>query len=152
MDKWIDLFESLDGAALFMLGLYAGLLVIGVMMIIFPGMDKRMTKSMDEIQAEITQWIEYNFGNQVSEIRTYGGFCEEVGEVMRAVTKRSQGIRGTRQEWTAELKKELGDVLIKLFDIAEVEGWSLQEVLEERWAEIQQRDWQRYPQTGRPPQ
>lgn len=106
--------------------------------------------SMDAIQADITAWQIYNFPNS-TEMQVYCGMGEEVGEVLRAVTKRSDGIRGTREDWTRELKKELGDVLIKCFDAARYEGWSLQEVLEERWAVVRERDWQRYPETGLPP-
>jgi hypothetical protein len=49
------------------------------------------------LQEEIGGWQDRNF--QRSEEVAYLGLAEEVGEIMRAVVKREQGIRGTREEW-----------------------------------------------------
>jgi NTP pyrophosphatase (non-canonical NTP hydrolase) len=71
--------------------------------------------------------------------------AEEAGEVCRAVLKREQGIRGTREEWTAKLREELGDLLITMHALAGSEGWDLEEIAAARWRKIQRRDWHADP-------
>lgn len=93
-----------------------------------------------EIQAEVHAWVLHNFGNS-NELATYGGLVEETGEVMQAAVKRSSGIRGTHDEWTAKIRKESADVFIKLCDIAQFEGFDLDDAIADRWAVVRQRDW-----------
>lgn len=97
------------------------------------------------LQEEISYWISRNFGND-NELATVGGLAEEVGEVCRAAVKRSQGIRGTREEWDAELRKEVADVFIKLVDVAQFYGFDLADAIAARWDTIKRRDWKRDPQ------
>lgn len=97
---------------------------------------------IEDLQDEITTWVEYNFGND-NELATVAGLGEEIGELMRAAVKRSQGIRGTRAEWDAELRKEAGDVFIKLCDVASFYGFDLSRAITERWETIKQRDWRK---------
>jgi NTP pyrophosphatase (non-canonical NTP hydrolase) len=66
---------------------------------------------------------------------------EEVGELARAVLKRKQGIRGTRGEWDAEVRKEIGDVFGSLVACATVEGLDFYETVEERMVEVLARRW-----------
>lgn len=96
-------------------------------------------------QAAVNAWVEHNFGRG-NELATVGGLAEEVGEVMRAAVKRSQGIRGTREEWDAELRKECADVFIKLCDVAGFYGFALDEAIEDRWLVVRARDWKADPQ------
>lgn len=91
-------------------------------------------------QAEVHDWSVRNFGETPQALVTLG-LAEEVGELCRAVLKREQRIRGTYQEWSAEIEKELGDCIIKLLDVAAYEGVSLAEVARKRWASVSQRDW-----------
>lgn len=95
---------------------------------------------IERTQDEVAEWVARNFGNE-NELATFGGMVEEAGEVLRAAVKRSQGIRGTRAEWDAEVRKEVADVFVKLCDIAQYEGFSLAEAIAERWADVRQRDW-----------
>lgn len=97
------------------------------------------------LQAEVNAWVEHNFGHD-NELATVGGLGEEVGEVLRAAVKRSQGIRGTREEWDAELRKECADVLIKLCDVAAFYGFELADAVTERWSVVSARDWKANPQ------
>lgn len=69
------------------------------------------------------------------------GLAEETGEVCRAVLKMGQGIRGTREEWLAEVEKELGDVVIKACAVATSLGIDLLRAVEDRWEDVSQRDW-----------
>jgi len=59
--------------------------------------------------------------------------AEEAGEVARAVLKRVQGIRGSYEHWTEEIRTEAADVLISLMCLAEIEGWDLGDAVDERW-------------------
>jgi NTP pyrophosphatase (non-canonical NTP hydrolase) len=95
------------------------------------------------LQAAVSEWQERNF--DPSEVAVFGGLAEEVGEVMRAWVKRSQGIRGSRAEWDAEIRKEVGDVFIKLCDIARWEGFDLADAIHARWAKVGARDWRTDP-------
>lgn len=106
------------------------------------------------VQREIWAWAMKNFGARVpgrwrrepdargvSEMTVFGLLVEETGEVMRCVVKREQGIRGSAEHWTAELRKELGDVGISLMNCASYEGWDLEELIAERWETISKRNW-----------
>lgn len=90
--------------------------------------------------ADVAEWTLRNFGEHDAP-ETVLGLAEETGELCRAALKRDQGIRGTHEQWTAEIRKEVGDVVIKAHDLAGVEGFDLDDAVAERWAEISQRDW-----------
>lgn len=91
-------------------------------------------------QAEVHAWSVRNFG-ECPQVTITLGLAEEVGELCRAVLKRHQNIRGTAEEWSEEIRKELGDCVIKLLDIAAYEDVNLTEVARKRWADVSQRDW-----------
>jgi NTP pyrophosphatase (non-canonical NTP hydrolase) len=91
-------------------------------------------------QAAVHEWSVRNFGEIPQTLVTLG-LAEEVGELCRAVLKRAQGIRGTREEWNEEIRKELGDCVIKLLDIAAYEGFDLVEVAAARWESVSKRNW-----------
>lgn len=96
----------------------------------------------DETQLAIGKWSRHNFPSSDIVMSTLG-IAEEVGELCRAVLKRAQAVRGTRAEWTIEMRKEMGDVLIKLFQIADLEDVDLLDIFRRRWSEVQQRDFQK---------
>jgi len=77
-------------------------------------------------------------------VTTLGG-AEEFGELARAVVKMEDGIRGTREEWLAELSKELGDTVLKCCGIAHRHALDLHDCVWNRWADgpkpIRERDW-----------
>jgi NTP pyrophosphatase (non-canonical NTP hydrolase) len=100
---------------------------------------------LDEFQSEVGEWVSRCFPSEDPLERALV-LCEEAGEVARAALKRHQDIRGTRAEWTAELLKELGDVLICVAATAYVEGVPLSEIVAKRWAEISVRDYAADPQ------
>lgn len=66
---------------------------------------------------------------------------EEVGELARALLKRKQGIRGTREEWDTEVHKEIGDVFISLLAVAHHEGLEALRCAADRWWDVKQRNW-----------
>lgn len=97
------------------------------------------------LQEDMADWQQRNFGDG-DELSASVGLAEEVGEVCRAVVKRHQGIRGTREEWDAEIRKEVGDVFIKLVDVARTYRFDLADAIAERWGTIQRRNWKADPQ------
>lgn len=98
-----------------------------------------------DYQEDVAYWQEKNFpdhepfDNVVSTL----GLVEEVGEVCRAIVKMEQGIRGTREEWMEDLKKEIGDVFIKICDVSNRFDIDLQRTVRDRWEVVRARDWQK---------
>ena len=92
-----------------------------------------------ELQLKILPWVRHNFPDENLSTALLG-LCEEVGEAARCQVKATQGIRGTEEQWMAELRKEIGDVVIKAAHVCIVEGWSLDAVVRERWDVVKQRD------------
>jgi len=99
-----------------------------------------MKLTIAEMQNEVAPWVGSNFPNDTVETATLG-VTEEAGELARAVLKRYQGIRGTFEEWTEEMRKELGDVFIKLCHVASLAGIDLEYAIADRWNEVRHRDW-----------
>jgi len=89
---------------------------------------------------ETSAWFLANFPNE-DRVSVTLGLCEEVGEVARAVLKQHQGIRGSYTEWDEEIRKELGDVYLKLLHLAYYCQIDLDEAIQERWEVIRKRDW-----------
>jgi NTP pyrophosphatase (non-canonical NTP hydrolase) len=96
-------------------------------------------------QGEVNDWQAANF-DVLDEAWTTLGLVEEVGEFCRALLKRRQGIRGSFQEWTTEAQKEMGDIFIKLLDVAGNMGFDLSTVVSKRWAIVGKRDFRANPQ------
>ena len=98
-----------------------------------------------EFIGEVTSWIDRNFGpdglDVRSELAVVLGLMEEAGEVARPVVKMNQGIRGTREEWMQKLREEIGDVFIKLCDVADFYEFDLTDVVKARFKDVSQRDW-----------
>lgn len=90
-------------------------------------------------QDEVNTWVLHNFGRGTP-MSAVVGLSEEAGELCRAILKQHQNIRGTRAEWQEEIRKELGDVFIKLCDVANEAGIDLEYAILERWQTIRQRD------------
>lgn len=97
-----------------------------------------------QIDNEIHDWATRNFPN-TDRVVSALGLAEEVGEFCRAVLKQKQGIRGSYAAWDDEIKRELGDIYIKLAQIAGLCNWNLQDLIAARWDEISQRDWIKDP-------
>jgi NTP pyrophosphatase (non-canonical NTP hydrolase) len=93
------------------------------------------------MQDQVATWVDHNFPGTTPAEKCLG-LAEESGEVCRAVLKLEQGIRGTREEWREEIAKELGDVFVKLCDVATAYELDLQDAVEQRWATVRARDWQ----------
>lgn len=95
---------------------------------------------MDKVNDEVAEWAAKNFPYENRGTISLG-IAEEVGELCRAVLKQHQGIRGTYADWDKEIKKELGDVYIKLVHLATFCQWDLTDIILDRWDEVKRRDW-----------
>lgn len=103
---------------------------------------------LQRTQADHLEWQTHNFGPPKSH-EQFMGMTEELGELAHALLKRSQGIRGTKEEHDAAAKDAIGDLLIFTLALCNAEGWDLQSILEETWGAVRQRDWVRFPGDGR---
>lgn len=95
--------------------------------------------NLDDLQKQVATWAKQNFPDDNRETVVLG-LAEEVGEMARAALKRYQGIRGTAQEWEAELRKEIGDVFIKLVHVAAIWDIDLEDAVLDRWYDVRKRD------------
>jgi NTP pyrophosphatase (non-canonical NTP hydrolase) len=76
-----------------------------------------------------------------------------LGLAAHGLLKMNQGIRGTREEHLEEIQRGLAGVVQDVS--AEASMWTggrLLDVTEKIWREVAQRDWKRWPKTGRPPE
>lgn len=90
-------------------------------------------------QDDVERFLRRNFPRQPVEHRALL-LAEETGEICRAVLKRSQGVRGTVADWTAEIRKEAADVYIGLLALAAIEDFSLEDEVARRWTDVERRD------------
>lgn len=112
------------------------------------------------LQSAVARWLARNFPDR-NPLTVVAGTTEEIGELCelidpvlakdlarhvarlsRAAVKLDQGIRGTREEWLAEIGKELGDVMVKMCDVADWYEIDLEAAIADRWNTIRARDWQ----------
>jgi NTP pyrophosphatase (non-canonical NTP hydrolase) len=112
-----------------------------------------MDKSIKQFQAEVMEWTDHNFPGDLG-TDVVLGTSEEVSELVEAVLlliastgklsraslKLAQGIRGTPEEWRAEIEKEAGDVFIKLCHVATKYWFDLHDAINKRWEDVRQRD------------
>lgn len=107
-----------------------------------------------ELQLQQFAWVNHNFPDQLEDLLrqddSFLGMVEELGEIARSLLKLRQGIRGTEEKWLRERKDGVGDLVIFLCSFCNSYGLSLQECVETAWAEVRERDWKKYPNTGRP--
>lgn len=79
------------------------------------------------------------------------GTTEALREMLEALflqpDERSGG-RNSVTEHEEKGKDAVGDIIIFLADYATARGWDLQEIIEQTWAKVKQRDWQANPQNG----
>jgi len=100
--------------------------------------------TLSRIQEEQRAWVLHNFGNREA-WQSLLGVQEEVGELAHAFLKRHQGIRGTYEKHTADIRDAVADIIIFLMDFASAEGIDVREALDETWQKVRQRDWRVNP-------
>lgn len=95
--------------------------------------------SLRAIQWEIGVWHKENFPD-ITIVQQGLAVGEEVGELQRAILKKSLGMRGSKEEWGVEIEKELADVFIALCGVARLHGVELEKVVDERFRVVRSRD------------
>lgn len=101
---------------------------------------------LSHTQREVHAWKKRNFPNS-DDTDQLLGVVEEVGELCHAVLKLRQGIRGDNH--IAEAKDAVGDIMIFLMNFCSENDWDLEEIIVDVWAEVEERDWQKYPDMGK---
>lgn len=112
------------------------------------------------LQTDVAHWLAHNFPARnpltvvAGTVEEAGELCELIdptlaqqlakiiGRLSRAAVKLDQGIRGTEAEWLAEIDKELGDLMIKMCDVADYYKRDLERAIASRWETVRARDWQ----------
>lgn len=97
------------------------------------------TGNLAELQEQVTQWTEKNFGSTDS-WECLLGLGEEVGELYHAYLKRHQGIR-KGEDHNAKIRDAVGDIVIYLIDFCRRENLNFARCIEDTWAEVSERDW-----------
>jgi NTP pyrophosphatase (non-canonical NTP hydrolase) len=112
------------------------------------------TVNLRMMQNEVRNWADRNFDmvNLSPEDQTalvaLTGVGEEAGEIVRAIRKLCQGIRGTREEWIEEIKKEAGDLVIQLMSGLNALDLDINDCVHTRWQSVGKRDWKKFPKNG----
>lgn len=102
-----------------------------------------------QLQDEQRPWVARNFPGREAHYPLRGA-VEELDELAHAHLKELQGIRGTAAEHKAKAKAKdaVADTIIFLADYCSARGFDLQEIVEQTWAKVRQRDWRADPKGG----
>ena len=103
--------------------------------------------TLKRVQQEQVAWVAHNFGDRPQWMPILG-CMEELGELAHSFLKREQGIKGTHEQHTADIRDALADVVIFLCDVASSQGIDLDAALAETWAIVRQRDFKADAMTG----
>jgi NTP pyrophosphatase (non-canonical NTP hydrolase) len=101
--------------------------------------DPAVEPLLDELAWLSHAWIEARWPGE-SDADRIAALVEEVGELARAMVKRGHDERGSVEEWTTEVCKEWGDVVLILLDIAEREGFAPTAAVWSHYWSIRDRD------------
>ena len=82
-----------------------------------------------ELQQELYDWEQYNFGTQDIAFKILG-VCEEVGELCHAALKMKQGIRGSKQKHIDEMEDAIGDAAIYAFNVASARDIKIEKLIQ----------------------
>ena len=93
-------------------------------------------------------------GELVEALLAFAGLSAAISRVAQRYIKAERGIRGTPEEHRAAMEDAVGDVVIFLASFCNTPGIEidLDAVVERTWAEVERRDWVKYPDTGLPPE
>lgn len=105
-------------------------------------------QAVSQIQQEIGEWGEYNFGPRDSNLSLMG-IMEELGELAHAQLKGIQAIRHTPTEIREKKIDAVGDIFIFLCQYCTGEGIDLGRSIAEVWSEVSKRDFKLYPTNGK---
>lgn len=94
------------------------------------------------LQAQHREWVKRNFPKDVGDVwPALAGMVEEMGELSHHILKRHQGIRGSYEHHSEEIKDAVADLIIFACGVADAEGFDMGDVVRETWERVQTRDW-----------
>jgi NTP pyrophosphatase (non-canonical NTP hydrolase) len=108
---------------------------------------------LTQLQVEIAAWNAKNFPKSFEPQNHWQplmGAAEELGETMHHYLKMEQGIRGDTVGHLAGIRDGIGDTFIYLCHFCTLLGLDIEGCVTDAWREVRQRDWQKWPKTGRP--
>jgi NTP pyrophosphatase (non-canonical NTP hydrolase) len=97
--------------------------------------EKKVTEGgkLSKIQREVGRWAWTNFGGKALGINPYLGIIEEVGELSKAVLKKSQGIRGSSEKHDSDAVDAIGDIMIYLMNYLNANRQDISEPYSKTW-------------------
>lgn len=101
------------------------------------------------LQTRLHLWRQKNFPDADADQQLLG-IVEEVGELAHAVLKHKQGIR-RNEHLEAKMVDAVGDIQVFLAGYCSYMGFNMQAIFERVAAQVMERDWITYPDTGFPP-
>jgi NTP pyrophosphatase (non-canonical NTP hydrolase) len=107
--------------------------------------------NLTALRDQVGEWSRHNFGpaSEMGYVALLGAF-EELGELAHAHIKQLQGIRGAAAQHEEDARDAIADAIIYLADYCSTRDFDFQEIVESTWAQVRQRDWVKYPETGFP--
>lgn len=90
-----------------------------------------MGRDWKTLAALMLEWQLKNFPRVVDNLHwPLCGVGEEAGELLHALLKSEQGIRGTPEEWEAKKRDAVADIVIFTLSACGVHGWDTDDVFE----------------------
>lgn len=96
---------------------------------------------INELQFDMWEWQEKNFGKDTKPSMLLLGVAEEVGELCHAQLKGEQGIRHTPEEILDMKIDAVGDIFIYLANYCSASNLSIEGCILKAWKEVQKRNW-----------
>lgn len=103
---------------------------------------------LKRLQVEQIPWVKHNFGERPSWMPLLGAM-EELGELAHAHLKKAQGIR-TSEDHDANARDAVADIVIFLADYCSAQGYDFEQIVQETWDKVKQRDWKADSAKGSP--
>lgn len=103
--------------------------------------------TLTELQAEVKQWVAANFPKPHYPYRPILGAVEELGELAHAFLKKDQGVR-VDENHDAAMTDAVGDIIIYLADFCNQTDRDLDDIVDQVWDKVSQRDWKKNPVSG----
>lgn len=82
--------------------------------------------TLGELQKNLFEWQNYNFGSGQDVELCILGICEEIGELCHAQLKLEQSIRGSKEKHEEDMKDAIGDICIYAFNYLSGIGISIE--------------------------
>jgi len=101
---------------------------------------------ISELQREVAPWVLHNFEDCPSWMPLVG-IMEELGELAHAHLKEAQGIR-VNEDYIKNAKDAIGDIMIYLADYCNSRKFNLEQIIDDTWNSVKQRDWKADPKKG----